>query len=76
MLPSDYTFIGGDNGVHVFPSAYTLKTVGSRTVTATDTGTATINGTSAGITVNPAAAADAGPVRPPRAPSPPATPAR
>ena len=56
-LPANYTFTGGDAGVHVFSNAYTLKTAGSRTVTATDTVTATINGTSAGITVTPAAAA-------------------
>ncbi len=47
MLPGDYTFTGGDNGVHTFSNAYTLKTVGSRTITATDTVTGTITGTSA-----------------------------
>ena len=56
-LPANYTFVAGDAGVHTFSSSYTLKTVGSRTLTATDTVTATITGTSAGITVNPAGAA-------------------
>ena len=56
-LPGNYAFIGGDNGIHTFTNAYTLKTAGSRTLTATDTVTGTITGTSSGITVNPAAAA-------------------
>jgi len=42
VLPSDYTFIGTDNGVHIFP--VTLKTAGSQTVTATDTNNGSING--------------------------------
>src|SRR5207342_2943170 len=54
-LPGDYTFTGGDAGVHTFSNAYTLKTAGSRTVTATDTVTGSITGTSASITVSPAA---------------------
>ena len=49
VLPSNYTFTGGDAGVHAFTNAYTLKTTGSRTVTATSGG---VTGTSAGITVN------------------------
>ena len=52
VLPSDYTFVGGDNGVHTFTNAYTLKTAGSRSLTATDTVTGSITGTSAGIMVN------------------------
>ena len=48
MLPGNYTFTGGDNGVHTFTNAYTLKTVGSKTVTATDTVTGTTTGTSPG----------------------------
>ena len=53
-LPGDYTFVGGDNGVHVL--SVTLKTAGSQTVTATDTVIGSITGTSAGTTVSPAAA--------------------
>ena len=56
VLPANYTFVAGDNGVHTFTNAYTLKTAGSRTLTGTDTVTGTITGTSAAITVNPAAA--------------------
>ncbi len=50
-LPADYTFTTGDNGVHTFSA--TLKTVGSQTITATDTGNGTITG-SATVTVNAA----------------------
>ena len=56
-LPSDYTFLAGDNGTKTFTNQYTLKTAGSRTVSATDTVTGSINGTSSSITVNPAGAA-------------------
>ena len=35
VLPSDYTFVSADNGVHVFSA--TLKTVGTQSITATDT---------------------------------------
>ena len=45
-LPANYTFVGGDNGVHTFTNAYTLKTAGTQTLTATDTVTGTITGTS------------------------------
>jgi hypothetical protein len=44
VLPANYTFVGADNGVHNFAAGITLKTSGSRTVTATDTVTASING--------------------------------
>ncbi len=57
VLPGNYTFVAGDNGSHTFASGVTLKTAGSQTVTATDTVTGSINGTSSAITVNPAAAA-------------------
>ena len=52
LLPADYTFIAGDNGVHAFTA--TFKTAGTQTLTATDTVTTTITGTHVGITVNPA----------------------
>jgi hypothetical protein len=54
-LPANYTFIAGDNGVHIFANAVTLKTAGTQTVTATDTVSAA-SGTTGTITVNPAAA--------------------
>jgi hypothetical protein len=52
VLAGNHTYVGGDNGVHAF--AVTLNTVGARTITATDTVTASITGTSAGITVTAA----------------------
>src|SRR5581483_8024691 len=53
-LPANYAFTAGDAGVHVF--SMTLKTLGTRSITVTDTVTGAIAGTQAGITVNPAAA--------------------
>jgi len=41
-LPSDYTFVAGDNGSHTF--SVTLTTTGSQTITATDTVTPSITG--------------------------------
>jgi hypothetical protein len=55
VLPGDYTFIAGDNGVHTFQ--VTLKAAGSQTVSVTGTGVS--GGQSAGIVVKPAAAAAA-----------------
>jgi hypothetical protein len=55
VLPANYTFVAGDNGVHVFSA--TLKTAGAQSITATDTVTGTITGTQASITVNAAALA-------------------
>ncbi|MEO8103881.1 MAG: hypothetical protein ABI790_15265 [Betaproteobacteria bacterium] len=51
-LPADYTFTAGDNGVHAF--AVTFNTVGTQSVTVTDTGNGTLTGSQAGITVNSA----------------------
>jgi hypothetical protein len=56
LLPVNYTFTAGDSGVHTFTSGVTLATPGSQTVTATDTVTNTIAGTSNAITVGPGAA--------------------
>jgi hypothetical protein len=50
-VPVDYTFVGGDNGVHTFSNGATLVTAGNQTVTATDTTTSSITGTSAAIGV-------------------------
>ena len=52
ILPGDYTFTGGDAGVHTFSSAVTLVTTGGQTVTATDKNTGSIHGTSGTITVS------------------------
>ena len=59
VLPANYTFTGGDTGVHTFTNAYTLKTAGSQTLTATDTVTGTITGTSAGDHRQPGRRGDA-----------------
>jgi len=53
VLPANYTFTPADAGMHSFSA--TLKTAGSyygQSLTATDTATAGITGTQAGITVN------------------------
>jgi hypothetical protein len=49
-LPADYTFVAGDNGVHVFNSGVALHTAGSQTVTATDA-INSVTGTSSSIAV-------------------------
>jgi predicted outer membrane repeat protein len=54
VLPANYTFVSGDNGVHTF--SVTLKTAGSQAVTVTDTVTVSSTGTQSGVTVTPAAA--------------------
>jgi hypothetical protein len=48
-LPADYTYVGGDQGVHLF--IVTLRNAGIRTITATDTVTPSITGTSNNILV-------------------------
>src|SRR5207245_2787052 len=45
----NYAFVAGDNGAHSFSA--TLKTSGTRSLTATDTTTSSIKGTEASITV-------------------------
>lgn len=54
-LPGDYTFTAGDAGVKAFTA--TLRTAGTRAITATDTAVPTLTGTQNGIVVTPAAAA-------------------
>ena len=53
-LPANYTFTATDAGVHTFSA--TLKTAGTQGLTVTDTWTASLTGSEADITVNPAAA--------------------
>jgi len=51
-LPTDYTFVAGDNGTHTFTNGVTFATAAaSQTVTATDTVTGTIAGAQT-VTVN------------------------
>jgi hypothetical protein len=56
VLPADHTFTLGESGVHMF--VVTLNTAGTQSITATDTGDASVHGTQSGITVDPAAATD------------------
>jgi hypothetical protein len=51
-LPVDYTFTAGDSGAHTFAGSVTLKTPGSRSVTATDTASGSITGSQT-VSVNP-----------------------
>ncbi|HEX8255205.1 MAG TPA: hypothetical protein VF846_18840 [Thermoanaerobaculia bacterium] len=46
-LPASYTFTAADAGVHRFPAALTLRTVGSQVVSVRDATNATITGSSA-----------------------------
>jgi hypothetical protein len=55
VMPANYTFVGGDAGVHAFSGGLRLKTAGSRSVTATDIATASITGSQT-VTVTPGAA--------------------
>ena len=55
ILPTSYTFVASDNGVHTFSSGVTLATIGRQTITATDPVTPSITGTSGPITVSAAA---------------------
>jgi|GEM_PF-2886366 len=55
VLPSDHTFVAGDNGSRGF--AVTLKTAGSQSVTVTDTVTSTLTATQSGLVISPAGAA-------------------
>ena len=55
ILPADYTFVPADNGVHTF-TGLTLKTVGTQSVTATDTFDSSITGSQTGLAITPAAA--------------------
>jgi CSLREA domain-containing protein len=48
-LPADYPFLAADAGAHPFSAAF--GTAGAQSLTATDTATATITGTQAGIAV-------------------------
>ena len=54
-LPASYTFTAGDAGTHLF-SGVALDTAGSQSITATDSVTSTITGTSPDVEVIPAAA--------------------
>jgi hypothetical protein len=53
-LPLDYTFTAAaDQGFHLFTPGVTFVTIGTQTITVTDTVNGTWTGTSPGVTVNP-----------------------
>ena len=54
-LPASYASVASDDGSHTFTNA-AFKTVGSQTITATDSTNRTVTGTSGTVTVEPAAA--------------------
>jgi len=54
VLPADYSFVPSDNGTHVF--SLTLKTSGSQSITAADTGSSALHATQT-VVESPAAAA-------------------
>jgi uncharacterized repeat protein (TIGR03803 family) len=64
VLPSNYTFVPGDSGVHVFTSGLMLITAGSQTITARDTVNTSLTAT-ATVAVNAAAAMSFGVSGPP-----------
>jgi Domain of unknown function (DUF4214) len=56
QLPGDYTFVPDDLAFHIFDSGATIFKAGPQTITATDTATPAITGTSPPVTLNPTAA--------------------
>jgi hypothetical protein len=54
VLPPNYTFLPGDLGTYSFSDGATLITIGTQSVTATDTTTSSITGSQTGITVTAA----------------------
>ena len=57
LTPTDYQFVGTDQGFHRFSGLVTFRTAGTQSLTATDTVSATINGTASSIAVGPGPAA-------------------
>jgi hypothetical protein len=62
-LPANYTFVSADSGVHTFTNQSTLDTAGAQSITATDTGNATLIG-STSISVLAASATHLGIIAP------------
>jgi hypothetical protein len=50
-LPADYTFVGGDAGMHTFVSGATLFTAGKQTITATDSNNIALTGSGSTMVV-------------------------
>ena len=55
-LPGNYSFVGGDKGIHTFSGGVVLKTAGEQTVAATDAADGSLSGSQADITVTAAPA--------------------
>jgi len=53
VLPSDYTFVPSDSGLHVFPLSVTLTHAGEQSVTVSDVSQPSLNGVQSSITVVP-----------------------
>jgi RHS repeat-associated protein len=51
VLAPSYTFVAGDSGIHTVSNAVKFNTVGTQSLTATDTVSATITGTRSGVSV-------------------------
>ena len=51
LLPANYTFTSGNNGIYVFTSGVTLITAATETVSVTDTGNSAVSGNAA-VTVS------------------------
>ncbi len=45
VIPTDYTFVAGDNGQKIINPGFTLQTAGAQTITATDAGNGSITQT-------------------------------
>lgn len=56
VMPADYTFVDADAGIHAFTASLATVKAGGQTISATDTASASITGTSAGVNVTPTAA--------------------
>jgi hypothetical protein len=50
-LPANYTFLASNGGTHAFSNGVVFRTAGTRTITATDTVTASITGLEGGILI-------------------------
>ncbi len=56
ILPADYAFVSGDNGVHTFSAGVTLRTIGTQSITVSNMAPGSYTGTQSGISVIPAPA--------------------
>jgi hypothetical protein len=57
VLPSNYTFLSGDNGAHTFANGVTLRTAGIQSVSVADVNATGLQSTQSGISIQPASPA-------------------